>query len=282
MSSTDPPLTPPLSNGGTPSVAGRTFIVTGGTQGLGLAVARQLQAGGAAGLVLVSRTKGQEAVAALQTETCRVRHISTDLADAEATMAVVSQAEALLGSNVTISGLVNAAAITERGNLFTTTAADFDKQFAINARAPFLLTQALAQHLVARHARGSVVNITSVAAHGGAPFIMAYSASKAALANLTKTHAAELAPRGIRVNALHMGWCFTDNEDALQTRQTDAGWIQRADASVPLGRILRPQDVAVTVAFLLSDASAMTTGTIMDLHPEFAHGLLSLQDSDAR
>jgi NAD(P)-dependent dehydrogenase (short-subunit alcohol dehydrogenase family) len=75
---------------------------------------------------------------------------------------------------------------------------------------------------------------------------------------------------------------LTTNEDALQTTQSDADWIQRADAGVPLGRILRPSDVAVTVIFLLSDASAMTTGTVVELHPEYAEGMISLQATDAR
>ena len=101
---------------------------------------------------------------------------------------------------------------------------------------------------------------------------------------LTKCNAAELAPKGIRVNGVNLGWCYTDNEDALQTaRQSDGQWIRRADASVPLGRILRPEDAAVTIAFLLSDSASMTTGTITELHPEFAHGMISLADSeDAR
>ena len=126
------------------------------------------------------------------------------------------------------------------------------------------------------------MNICSVAAYGGAPFVMAYSASKAALVALTKNNAAELAPKGVRVNAINMGWCYTDNEDKLQTEQTDAGWIERADEGVPLGRILRPSDVAATVGFLLSDASAMMTASAIDLHPEYAHGMLSLLDEDAR
>lgn len=196
-----------------------------------------------------------------------------------------------------ISGLVNAAAVTARGNLFTTTPTAWDEQFAINVRAPFLLTQAVAAHMMewknrmetttttttsSPRPRCAIVNITSCAAHGGAPFVMAYSATKAAAVNLTKTTAAQLAPHGITVNAVNLGWCYTDNEDALQTAQTDAAWIARADASVPLGRILRPADAAVTVSFLLSDASQCMTASIVDLHPEFAHGMLSLQESDAR
>merc|ERR1719281_1085822 len=110
--------------------------------------------------------------------------------------AVAAAIEALKGR---VDGLVNAAGTTERGNLMDTTVEMFDKQFDINTRAPFLLTQAVAQHLIATEARGaSIVNISSIAAKGGAPFIMAYSASKAALNVLTANNAAELAPHGIR------------------------------------------------------------------------------------
>jgi NAD(P)-dependent dehydrogenase (short-subunit alcohol dehydrogenase family) len=181
-----------------------------------------------------------------------------------------------------ISGVVNAAAITARGNLLTETAQGFDLQMAVNVRAPFLITQAAAQHMM-EHKKvdgtlNSIVNICSVAAHGGAPFIMSYSASKSALVALTKNNAAQLAPHQIRVNAINMGWCLTDNEHALQKQQSSDGeeWSKQADQSVPLGRILRPRDVAATVAFLLSGASAMMTGSILELHPEFAEGMLSL------
>ena len=288
--STSPALHPPLASRH-PSVHGRTIIITGGTQGLGLAVARQLASWGASGLVLVSRSadkveaaKMEIIAAAASSTSCLVIHVCADLSIAEAVQAVVPKALEQLPSGTIITGLVNCAAMTARGNLFTTTAADFDAPFALNVRAPFLLTAAVAQHAMDQKAaaRSSIVHITSCAAHGGAPFVMAYSASKAALVNLTKTQAAQLAPYGMRVNAVNMGWCYTQAENALQTKQTDAQWIERADQSVPLGRILRPEDVAVTVAFLLSDASSMTTGSVMDLHPEFAHGLLSLQASDER
>jgi len=298
-----PPLNPPLA---TPcgSVAGRAFVITGGTQGLGLAVARQLLQAGAVGLILVSRSpeKGAQAVAELtdlskqqqqqqQQSHCQIEFLQADLSDATDTSSIVPRAVALL-HNKFISGLVNCAATTERGNLFTETAAGFDRHMAVNVRAPFLLTKAVAQHMIYYHSLSvtssssssscSIVNVISCAAYGGAPFITAYSASKAALVALTKCNAAELAPHGIRVNGVNLGWCCTDNEDALQTRRqsSDRDWIQRADASVPLGRILRPQDAAVTIVFLLSDSACMTTGTVAELHPEFAHGMLSLADTE--
>jgi len=278
-------LNPPLSSP-TLDVTGRYFLITGGTQGLGLSIAHLLKNSGASGLVLVSRSsdKGAAAVTELQTETCLVVHVEADLGQADQAQAVFSKAQALIGQEKSISGVVNAAATTSRGNLSTTTADAFDEQMAVNVRAPFLITQSAAEHLVRHNSTGSIVNISSVAAYGGAPFIMSYSVAKAALEALTKNNAAELAPKGIRVNAVNMGWCYTDNENALQTRQSDAAWIDRADEGVPLGRILRPTDVATTVLFLLSSASAMMTGSITDLHPEFAHGMLSLslQDSDVR
>lgn len=278
------------------SVTGRSFVITGGTQGLGLAVAQQLLQAGAAGLILVSRSpeKGRQAIDLLHQQqqqqgeqSCRISFLQADLSQPEETSLIVPRAVLELGDALPISGVVNCAATTERGNLFTETATGFDRHFAINVRAPFLITQAAATHMIATAGNRSggscsIVNVISCAAYGGAPFVMAYSASKAALVALTKCHAAELAPKGIRVNGVNLGWCFTDNENCLQTQQTDAQWIDRADASVPLGRILRPHDAAVTIVFLLSDSASMTTGTVVELHPEFAHGMISLADTDAR
>lgn len=266
------------------SVHGRVFVITGGTQGLGLAIARLLKGRGAAGLVLVARSedRGKSACADLRDDCCRVVYISADLSKAEDASSVIPRAVELMKDIGPITGAVNAAATTDRGNLFTESADGFDRQFAVNVRAPFLVTQAAAKHMVDRGVTGGIVNICSVASHGGAPFVMSYSASKAALVNLTRNNAAELATKGIRVNGINMGWCFTDNENKLQTKQSDEKWLERADKSVPLGRILRPEDVASSVGFLLSNASAMMTGSILELHPEFPHGMLSLLDSDSR
>ncbi|GKY93351.1 hypothetical protein MPSEU_000302700 [Mayamaea pseudoterrestris] len=277
-----PALSPPLS---TPSlsVSGRCFIVTGGTQGLGLAIARVLKEQGAAGLALVSRNviKGQDACYELGDESCTCVHVCADLGMAEEASNVVPRAVQLLQHVGPISGVVNAAATTARGNLMTETSHGFDQQIAVNTRAPFLITQAAAKHMMEHKVAGGIVNIGSCAAHGGAPFVMAYSTSKAALTAMTKTHAAELAHCNIRVNAINMGWTFTDNEDCLQ-RTRNANWLADADVNVPLGRILRPQDVACTVLFLLSSASNMMTGSVLELHPEWADGLISTIDDETK
>lgn len=276
-------LPPPLSNPSS-SVDGRMFIVTGGTQGLGLEIARCLKENGARGIALVSRSaaKGEDACKELNSDSCKVVYVSADMSDTLAPGKMVEEVADLFKDLGPISGVVNAAAYTARGNLFTTTAEEYDGMMAINARAPFLVTQAAARHMIAAKTRGAIVNICSVASTGGAPFIMAYCSSKAALVCQTKNNAAELAPHGIRVNGVNMGWCYTDNEDALQTKQNggDSSWIDKADAGVPLKRIIRPRDVASTVLYLLSEQSNMMTGGIIDLHPEYSDGMQSLASVD--
>ena len=142
-------LPPPLSSPSM-SVSGRVILITGGTQGLGLEIARALKGLGAAGLALVSRTeaKGAAACAELQDDKCRVVFIQADLRDADSTAAVVPQAAEALRSVGPISGLVNCAGWTARGNLETTTPQLWDDMMAVNARAPFLLTQAVAKHMI--------------------------------------------------------------------------------------------------------------------------------------
>lgn len=97
--------------------------------------------------------------------------------------------------------------------------------------------------------------------------------AKAALVALTKNNAAELGQHGIRVNAVNMGWTATDNEDVLQRAESGDDWLANADKTSALGRICRPSDIAQGVLFLLSDA-AFTTGSVMQLHPEFIVGML--------
>jgi NAD(P)-dependent dehydrogenase (short-subunit alcohol dehydrogenase family) len=171
----NPPLSMPHLG-----VTGRVFVITGGTQGLGLAIARLLKGQGAAGLILVSRSqdKGKQACDELSSENCHCDWIKADLAQADEASSIIPKAVEAMKDVGPISGVVNAAATTARGNLMTTTAQDFDMQMAVNVRAPFLITQAAAKVMT----KGSIVNIASVAAHGGAPFIMAYSVSSKLIA----------------------------------------------------------------------------------------------------
>jgi transaldolase len=252
------------------NVAGLAFVVTGSTSGLGREIARCLAQQGARAVLIhgTSSERGNEVVKMIQSECpeCQVVFHAADLQDPQQCISVIRAAEQAFGR---IDGLVNSAATCfPRGSLEDTTVELWDSMFQLNTRAVFLLSQAVSQHMKANGIKGSIVNIASIAAQGGASWITAYSASKAAVCSLTKTNAFELRPHGIRVNAINMGWCLTDKEDQGQRGWRGEDWLEKAEADHPMGRLMRPIDVAGTVGHLLSDAALMLTGSIIDFAPE--------------
>ena len=258
------------------TLEGKVVIVTGGTSGLGRCIAILCAGAGARGVLVTGRdaARGEEVRKKINREwtTNGAAFVAVDLGDEAAATKIMDAAVAAFG---TVDLLVNsAAACFPRGDLETTTPELWDTMMHTNVKAPFLLTQAFARHVKARRARGAVVNIGSCAAHGGAPFILAYSCSKAALACFTKNTAAELRPHGIRVNQVNMGWCYTEAEDRGQ-RQTNENWLAEADAASPSGRILRPEDTAASVVHLLSESASMVTGAILDISPDMLPGIMS-------
>merc|ERR1712147_611055 len=238
-------------------VDGRSFIVTGSTSGLGREIARSLARQGARGVLIhgTSAQRGAEVVESIVQECpdCQVHFHAADLHDPKQCASLVPAAEHIFG---TIDGLVNSAATCfPRGTLEDTSLELWDGMFHLNTRAVFLVTQAVAQHMREHKVQGSIVNIASIAAQGGAPWNTAYSASKAAVVSMTKTNAFELRPNGIRVNAINMGWCLTDKEMQGQNSWKGEDWLVKAEKEHPMGRLMRPVDVAGTVGHLLSDAT---------------------------
>ncbi|HEX6130761.1 MAG TPA: SDR family oxidoreductase [Actinomycetota bacterium] len=230
---------------------GRTIVVTGSTQGLGAAIARRCASLGAS-VVITGRDGARgKAVAAELDGT----FVAADLTDPEACRGIMRGCDRL-------DGLVNAAGLSSRGTLDDTSVELWDRLFAINARAPFILMQEAARRM---RDGGSIVNIITMASHGGEPVLTGYSASKGALVTLTRNAGYALQPRRIRVNGLNIGWTATEGEHGVQTETGQAeDWLSDADASRPLGRLLRPEDIAPMVTYLLSDASAMVTGSVID------------------
>jgi NAD(P)-dependent dehydrogenase (short-subunit alcohol dehydrogenase family) len=251
-------------------VTGLAFIVTGSTSGLGKEIARSLAQRGARG-VLIHGTdvdRGRSVAESIQSDfpNCKAVFHRADLLDASQCSSLVPAAEQSFG---TIDGLVNSAATCfPRGSLEDTSPELWDTMFHLNTRSVFLVTQAVSKHMKSRKIQGSIVNIASIAAQGGASWITAYSSSKAAVCSLTKTNAVELRSHGIRVNAINMGWCLTDKEDQGQRSWKGEDWLTHAEKNHPMGRLMRPVDVACTVGHLLSNATTMLTGSILDFAPE--------------
>ena len=245
---------------------GKIAIVTGGTQGLGVAVAKLFAERGVAGLVTCGRSadKGR-AVAAEITATSGVpvEFAAADLAKVEDCRAVVATADRRFGR---VDVLVNVAAITDRGTILDTDQDLFDRMFAINTRAPFFLMQDAIKLMRRDAIEGSIVNISSMSAMGGQPFIAAYCASKGALDTLTRNTAYAVLRNRIRVNGLNIGWMASDGEDRIQREfhNAPADWLDKAAAAQPFGRLVDPAEVARAVAYLASDESGLMTGATIN------------------
>jgi len=244
---------------------GKVAVVTGGTQGLGEAIARLFAERGAAGIVICGRNaaNGKAVAADLARSGCRAEYVPADLADLEQTRAVMATADRMFGR---VDTLVNAAGITDRGTVFNTSPELFERMMAVNLRAPFFLLQAAATIMRREKIAGTIVNIQSMSALGGQPFLTPYSVSKGALATLTKNAAFSLMPWRIRVNGLNLGWMATPGEDRIMRRYHGAqdGWLEKAAAEQPFGRLIDPKEAARAVAFLASEESGLMTGVNID------------------
>ncbi len=252
-------------------LAGKIAVITGGTQGLGEATARLFAERGAAGLITCGRnTERGEAIACeLTSAGCDTRFVRADLSQVRDCFAVTEAADAAFGR---VDVLVNAAGITDRGTLLDTSPELFDRMFAVNVRSPFFLMQQAAHIMRREKIAGAMVNILSMSANGGQPFLTAYSGSKGALATLTKNAAYSLLRDRIRVNALNIGWMDTPGEDHTQ-RLSDGqpdDWLEQAEREQPFGRLLKADEVARAIAFLASDESGMMTGAIIDFDQSVA------------
>ena len=241
-------------------------IINGGSQGLGEAIARRLTATGSEGLVLAGRSASRGT--ALAGELSRLGtpsvFVEADMEDPAAPQSIVSACRERFGR---VYGLVNVAAYTYRSTILSETPEEWDRMMTINTKAPFFLIQEAVRLMTESGDGGSIVNIGSTAGFGGPPKLASYAVSKGALNVLTKHLAFALMPHRIRVNQVNPGWMDTESEDRTQRVYDGApdNWLEIAEASRPWGRLVKPWEVANTVAFCLSDESGMMTGNLIDV-----------------
>lgn len=255
-------------------IDGKIVLVTGGTQGVGRAVALEAARSGAAGVMLTGRDKarGQEAVSELKDLGVEGVFVAADLGAPEAPGRIIAAALDAFGR---IDLLVNAAGLSDRASVADAEMPLFDRLFAVNTRAPMFLMKGMVRHLRERRAPGAIVNILSVNVHGATPDLAVYGATKAATALLTKNAAYSHRFDRIRVNGINLGWTDTPGEREMQAHKLGKGegWLAEAAAQMPWGRLIEPADVARLALFLLSDASVPMTGSLVDQEQIFVLGV---------
>jgi NAD(P)-dependent dehydrogenase (short-subunit alcohol dehydrogenase family) len=244
---------------------GKVVLVSGGTLGVGAAVARAAARAGAAAVAVTGRREapGLAIVGELEAAGTSALYVPCDVADTARVARAVATVVERFGR---VDCLVNAAGLCTRGSLLDTTPELFDQHVAINLRGPFFLMQAAVADMVARGEPGTVVNVITSSELGGQPYLAPYVASKAGLAGLTRNAAHAHRWDRIRINGLDIGWTDTEGEDDIQRRFHDAGddWRERAAKSLPMGKLGQVDEIADFVVFLLSPRSGVVTGSVLD------------------
>ncbi|HEX6208170.1 MAG TPA: SDR family NAD(P)-dependent oxidoreductase [Actinomycetota bacterium] len=241
-----------------PGLDGRVALVTGGSKGIGKAIALALAEDGA-DVALAARGEEDLAAAAKEVEALgrRALPVPTDVTDPEQVGTLVRRTiDELGGLDVLVN---NAGAAPFLSTVESIRPEGFEKYFRVNFHSAFYATQAAASHLL-EQGSGSVVNVASVAAFIASPGLTYYAGAKAALIAFTKTVAQEWAPHGIRVNAVAPGWIETDLN--AYSRQ-DTGFVESTRAQIPMGRWGTAEEVAAVVRFLASDAASFMTGSVV-------------------
>ena len=230
---------------------GKVAIVTGSTSGIGMATTRKFAEQG--GKVAAA---GRKKDVLSKIAGPNVRTYAVDLLDEPETAAFVRN---VLNDFGQIDVLVNAAGIIASGTIENTSLSDYDLMMNINVRSVFQLTQLALPSIIER--KGNIVNVSSVTGLRAFPNVFAYCVSKAAVDQFTRCAALELAPKGIRVNAVNPGVVRTNlHRNSGMSEDAYAGFVERSKTTHPIGRIGDPEEIADLILFLASSKAGWITG----------------------
>lgn len=240
---------------------GHAALITGAGSGIGRATAVLFAAEGAGVAILDRDGQAAESAASDISATGAEAHpVVADVSSPEEIAGAVDRAARLLGR---LDILYNNAGVGSSGSVVDTTEEDWDRCFAVNVKGTYLTSRAAIPHLESAGG-GSIINQASVAALVGIQGLAAYCAAKGAVVSLTRAMAIDLAPVGIRVNALCPGTVYTPLMEPLM-RERGGGDIERGleitAAKYPIGRLGTPMEIARAALFLASDDSSFVTGT---------------------
>jgi len=240
------------------NLTGKVAIVTGASRGLGAGMAIGLAEAGADLVVVASSSRLQETVDKIKALGRRCIGVQVDLIDTKVIPQIIDSALKEYGR---IDILINCAGIIRRAPAIEFSEKDWDDVIQINQKATFFLCQAAAKEML-KQKKGKIVNIASLLSFQGGIIVPSYTASKSAVAGLTKALANEWAPLGINVNAIAPGYMATEMTEALQKSAERAPAIL---ARIPAGRWGTPEDMKGLAVFLASDASEYLQGQVISV-----------------
>ncbi|MHC4889510.1 MAG: SDR family oxidoreductase [Planctomycetota bacterium] len=241
------------------NLSGKTALITGGSRGIGLAVAKGLAQNGAE-VAIIARDKGRLQAARQQIQGCSDKKVWTFSFDLENIKGIAGLFENIISETKEIDILVNCAGTTARAPAEDIDLEIWNQVMQVNLTAAFVISQAFCRHRKQVTKAGKIINIGSLMCHGARPTTAAYASSKGGLLMLTKSLAVEWAKYNINVNAIGPGFIATDLTAKLQADEDFNTWVL---SRTPLERWGQPGDIVGAVVFLASSASDFVTGQIV-------------------
>jgi NAD(P)-dependent dehydrogenase (short-subunit alcohol dehydrogenase family) len=237
-------------------LSGKTVVVTGASSGMGASIAAAVGAAGA-NVVAVGRDRHrlESTLAAVRQHGGEVMGVEVDLTSEDAPAEIVDRA---LGMGTSLDGIVHTAGVVLPGPFEETSVADLERQWATNLVAPFRITQYALPHL--RRSQGSVVFVSSVAGTVGVAGVAAYSATKGAVTQLSRSLAVELAAEGVRVNCIAPGAFLTSMNDEILN---DPEQFEHHKNSNPARRWAHPDETGAAAVFLLGSGASFVHGAVL-------------------